>query len=268
MDENEIELIDYLRVMWSGKWIILACLATALVITAAVVWTRPDEYTSTSSYALHESLSTLVLTQSISPVLTNGSPTTQETQDLRDAVAAVDPTSLGKNLIVKTSVDQGQVSVTLTGTVSAVQIREALTRLTPLVQAEAGGIIEKQVSAVTADLTLRLDQATQQRDLLRQQMAAISSPDDPLLAALANKVADLELGIAQLQTALSMLKKTPASELFTLETIGRPVVSRSGPHRKMSLAVAGVLGLFIGILFAFFIHYLRTAGKRERPETR
>ena len=49
MDEYEVELIDYLRVIWKGKWIILASLVIALVVTASIMWTRPNEYAGTVS---------------------------------------------------------------------------------------------------------------------------------------------------------------------------------------------------------------------------
>lgn len=268
MEENEVELIDYLRVMWWGKWIILGCLAAALVITAALMWTRPNEYTGRVSYRLSESLSTLVSGECGTPiVLDNTSATSQESQDLSDALAGVDVASLGKGLAMSTSVGQDRVVVSLVGTLPRSRVTDALSSLTGLVRSGVSEIIQSHVAAAQAQLTLRLDQATKQRDLLRGQMAAISSPDDPLLAALADKVADLELAIAREQTALSMLESTEANNLFTLETVGRPTVSLTGPHRKMSLAVAGVLGLFIGILLAFFVHYVRTAAKREDKGT-
>jgi len=38
MEEYEVELVDYLRVVWKGKWIILTCLVVAASV--AVMWTR------------------------------------------------------------------------------------------------------------------------------------------------------------------------------------------------------------------------------------
>ncbi|MFQ6033550.1 MAG: hypothetical protein ACE5KR_01680 [Candidatus Bipolaricaulia bacterium] len=39
-----------------------------------------------------------------------------------------------------------------------------------------------------------------------------------------------------------------------------------GPNRKMNVAVAGVLGLFVGILLAFFVHYMEGGGEVEEKE--
>ena len=40
MEEYEVELVDYLRVVWKGKWIILTCLVVAVAASVAVMWTR------------------------------------------------------------------------------------------------------------------------------------------------------------------------------------------------------------------------------------
>ena len=34
MEEHEVELIDYLRVMWKGKWVILVCFVVAVGVAA------------------------------------------------------------------------------------------------------------------------------------------------------------------------------------------------------------------------------------------
>lgn len=50
MEEYDVELIDYLRVIWRGKWIILTCLVVAASV--AVMWARPARYAVTVSYRL------------------------------------------------------------------------------------------------------------------------------------------------------------------------------------------------------------------------
>jgi len=37
MDEYEVDLMDYLQVMWKGKWIIIACFILAVAISAAIM---------------------------------------------------------------------------------------------------------------------------------------------------------------------------------------------------------------------------------------
>ena len=39
-----------------------------------------------------------------------------------------------------------------------------------------------------------------------------------------------------------------------------------GPPRQLNLAVAGVLGLFVGVLLAFFVNYLQSEPPRSEPQ--
>ena len=81
--------------------------------------------------------------------------------------------------------------------------------------------------------------------------------------------AEAELvSLAEDTQELQELLSDPPSPIVTLRgPQGReaPV----GPPRRTNLAVAGVLGLFIGVLLAFFWHYLRSGCIEElKPEDR
>jgi len=66
---------------------------------------------------------------------------------------------------------------------------------------------------------------------------------------------------SRLQEAKIALAETAAA----IRIIESPVMPTSpiGPNKKMNVAVAGVLGLFVGVLLAFFVHWLFYAEKRE-----
>ncbi len=44
MEEYEVDLRDYLRVIWEGKWVIAGVFVVAVVLTALVSFRLPDEY--------------------------------------------------------------------------------------------------------------------------------------------------------------------------------------------------------------------------------
>ncbi|MCL6643021.1 MAG: hypothetical protein K6T71_06860, partial [Candidatus Bipolaricaulota bacterium] len=44
MEEYEIDLRDYLRVIWERKWLIMGVFVVAVVLTALVSFRLPDEY--------------------------------------------------------------------------------------------------------------------------------------------------------------------------------------------------------------------------------
>jgi uncharacterized membrane protein YheB (UPF0754 family) len=124
----------------------------------------------------------------------------------------------------------------------------------------------KQIEQESLDTKLSIDQLTAQRDALKADIEAIDSPEpeNPLLNYLTQNVSQLEARLVEEQVKLETLDSIAPGTLFTVEELGDPVVSLIGPNRKMSVAVAGVLGLFVGVLLAFFIHYVKGARKQKQ----
>lgn len=44
MEEYEVSLIDYLRILWKQKWVVLATFLTAIAIALGVSYTQPKQY--------------------------------------------------------------------------------------------------------------------------------------------------------------------------------------------------------------------------------
>jgi len=276
MDDYEVDLIDYLRVMWKAKWIILTCLVVALAVSGAIMWTRPNEYSGTVSYRLYQSLFVLGITSVDDQELLN---TALDYQDFYGR----------KGLTLEADLRSGRVESTISGAVSPNDLAQAFDQLASSVTADINAYVEMLIAQATFDTSMQIDQLTRQRDALQTQITALisSAQDDPLLNYLTQKTADLNSAFQyalELQTKLNYLTRKTAdleeqlvkeqvraeglenadpAELFTIQPLGEPIVSIVGPNRKMSLAVAGVLGLFVGVLLAFFVHYLISAREKE-----
>lgn len=248
MDEYEVELIDYLRVIWKGKWIILASLVIALVVTASIMWTRPNEYAGTVNYRLYESLSGLLA---------------PDIQKLQHAIEAIDTSSLEEGITLKMKSSEDLVQVTLSGAVPTGSLLEGLDWLTSQVHNQLTTQLGEEKSRAYTESELKIEQMERQITLLEDRMTAIISPDDLRLPYLAEKIIDLEALLVEEQVKLETLQKIDDDDLFTLETVGQSSIAKIGPNREMSLAVAGVLGLFCGVLLAFFIHYLMGAREKD-----
>ena len=248
MEEYEVELIDYLRVIWKGKWIILACLVAALAVTAALMWTRPNEYQGTITYRLYQSLQVFGITS-----LGN--------QELLSTVMDFPD----EDFTLKAETREDRVHVTLSRATTPEALTNSFDRLTAWVKERLRLYVEREVAQVTFNTSINIEQLTQQRDSLREQITELDSPDpgDPLFTYLAQKVVDLEALLVAEQVKIETLQETKATDLFTLETVGQSTITKTGPNRKMSLAIAGVLGLFLGVLLAFFIHYLIGVKEKE-----
>ena len=98
--------------------------------------------------------------------------------------------------------------------------------------------------------------------MLKERMTAALATNDPISDYLAAKVADLEGMIVQNQALAETLRAIDPATLLQL-TSSQQGSSLVGPNRKMSVAVAGVLGLFLGVLLAFFIHYVINARDKD-----
>ncbi len=270
MEEYEVELIDYLRVMWKGKWIIVACLIVAVAVSAAIMWTRPDEYSLTLRYQYDEQLSDLV-TSSPSPIqvatsAAAGQSATQEANTLFHIITAATLPEGAPHVTSKVTTEDDLVRVVFSGTASPDALLQLATDFTSVVQAQLVDNMRTQMNTTTTATNLRVTQLTKERNMLAQQMTAAMASNDPLTAYLAQNIADLDGKIVQNQALVETLAVTDPTDLFTVQASqGKPVLT--GPNRRMSLAVAGVLGLFVGILLAFFVHYLVQASKSEGKQT-
>lgn len=72
-----------------------------------------------------------------------------------------------------------------------------------------------------------------------------------------------------LAAKLQEAKIARAETAEPIQTIENPVVPSSpiGPNKKMNVAVAGVLGLFAGVLLAFFAHFLQSGNGSQDERT-
>jgi len=252
MDDYEVDLIDYLRVMWRGKWIILACLVVALAVSAAIMWTRPNEYTGTITYRVSQFSQAFGLSA-------------LSDQQIINAITESRPSSLDAQLSLQTKVNDERIKVTLVGSASPSTLSDSLALVTPFVEDQLDLLETDVVSQAMGNMQIAISQLDRQKELLIQRMNDISpyNPDDPLFAALAQKVANLEAALAQEQSQLEMLRDASINGLLVIKTVGTSSIAKIGPNSKMSVAVAGVLGLFVGVLLAFFVHYLASARERE-----
>ena len=116
-----------------------------------------------------------------------------------------------------------------------------------------------------AEMRFQEGNRTAQLAILQQRSAEErTTRDAPASEALADQIAALEARLAQTQVRLSTLESSDASSLFTLRPIGELAITASEPKRTTTIAVAGFLGLMVGVLFVFFIYYLLEVRARER----
>jgi uncharacterized protein involved in exopolysaccharide biosynthesis len=114
-----------------------------------------------------------------------------------------------------------------------------------------------------ASLTVQIDQLQKSLAEVRQNLA---QREEELLEwqfkknQLEQAVSVASSTCQQLMSALQMLAAVETKPVIVVETPIKPE-EPVGPSKKLNVAVAGVLGLFLGVLLAFVVHYFQESSK-------
>ena len=186
-----------------------------------------------------------------------------------------------------------RLEAALSGLVAALQargearVREAVTVATAALEARERALVGLQ-AALEGELARVKTAAQAQREEIRSRIAEPGDAAPEELAILYSRLQAVELQLDELERLgvyalpggadallhleeerlaleaererLQALISTPPA---LLEPVRGPDASSSpvAPNRKTNLAVSGVLGLLVGILLAFFWHWLREPGE-------
>lgn len=324
MEEYEVDLRDYLRVLWRGKWIVLLCTLVALGAAAVVSFRAPDVYRAEATLALETppgmpatySLPSLdlLLERVKDPSLLDRAVEQAGAGSFSGAWLAghLQAKKQGKflGLVLEASFSPDILRSLLAGVVAA---------LDEEVRADVGQAVEERLSSLSAqreelqrqhaqweqELSEVRARAEAQRDVLLEAIAEIKRDPELLSLALGDtvtvqgylvqerldllytrlqavelaldemdrlgvralpgigaKLSTLEEKLASLEVEEATLQELLSDPPSPLLVVRGPSASSSpvAPNRKMNLAVAGVLGLFFGVLLAFFWHWLREEG--------
>jgi hypothetical protein len=129
---------------------------------------------------------------------------------------------------------------------------------------EAGLVaeVEQLLAQERARAEMELGQVTGQVAMLRAQMAGEAR--EALLKAYGEQVAALEACVARVSVRRDGLRTLASSELVSLREIHRAPVVEVVRNTRTILAAAGFLGLFFGVLVAFFTHYVISAARKDK----
>jgi len=352
MEEYEVDLRDYLRVIWEHKWVVLGVFIAAIIAVAVFSFTLPDEYEASAllQWSPNPPLQSQWLLSSIQqltqPVM-NIPPADLQGISAEEAVefikALIDvrghpdlkfEVKLLGNFRENSISSGGFISLKFKGPLPPQRLKELLTRQVDSLQAFLSQQIREDLQQRTIALdkqrkffeeqrsqlleglqtwvTERLKSLSQRRQLLLKQLENLLNPEGKgeapqgLIAehyyailisqlqaienelihlqgqqespwgliqtnsGLGNRLAEIDRSLEQ----LNLLKReyqrlldahwTPVRLVKEPEASLRPI----GPPRKLNITIAGLLGLFLGIMLAFFIHYLQGEPPNKAVESR
>ena len=315
MDEYEVDLRDYLIVIWQQKWVIIGVVLLAIAAAGIYSFTQPDEYRAEAMISYQSSPPAEV---PIDLPETNGliSMVESTTGVRANPLSGTDLVRLGTEgtAALPALEDRLQSAVESTRSLLQDQLDDQITQRFGALDDEIQ-FLQDQRSALLERLedraTRRLEALGQQRDqvvahldqlmnggaeanadgpsrqasllaltsqlqILQQEMARLetsreASESDPSMgSAYAERLVAITSDIQERELTRRRYERlqsagwTPLSMVQAPQGLETPV----GPNRMLNVAIAGVLGAFIGLLLAFFVHYLRSgpaAAREQRP---
>jgi LPS O-antigen subunit length determinant protein (WzzB/FepE family) len=339
MEEYEVDLRDYLRVMWERKWLIVGVFTAALVAAAAYSYTLPDEYEANALLQWESRIPFQSSRLPDGPPQDNALepsallPSSKEVAELIETMTAYNDPS-GLKFEAETLGNSDFISAALKGPLPPQQLEESLAQHIASVQALLNKRVREDIQQQIAILegrqeffaqqrarlleeiqrwiSLRQEGLRQQRQKLLEQLQKLPNPEEKgpdsltqsyiILQAyttLTNQIIAVERELRRLEEEQKVSSPRPGSgfdaqldevdrtlrqlELAKFEyeralemnwtplrVIREPQGSLEpiGPPRQLNVAIAGVLGLFVGVLLAFFAHYLQGSESiRLEPQT-
>jgi len=316
MDEYEVDLRDYIRVLWWGKWIILGVVVVAVGLAAVVTVRSPDVYRAEVVLAVERPMG---VPNAYTPPTTGLLVERVQDRELLERAAAEGVVSASVVLGSGTGSEQDSFArITIQGSLPPHDLAGAAGRVVAALQEEAAaGLAESimlrlselqserealllKVKGWETELARSRAWAEARRDQLRSRLAELQGNPEVLGLSVGDGATirgylvqkELDLLYARLQAAeqaldemdrlgsayvmglqeqvalqgqLTTLDQEEAALRDLLAMLPQPVVVVRGPTvsgpfgtgLKMNVAVAGVLGLFVGVLLVFFVHWLR-----------
>jgi len=313
MEEYEVDLRDYFRVMWERKWVIAGVFLVAVLAASLYSYRLPDEY---------EASALLRWESGVDVGRKINLPSIESVIELLEAGTMPSDTELRAGLLGNVRRGTDFIEVRLRGPLPPEDLEKLLldrienvrTLLWRELQAdleEGLAAISRQIESllqrreallqeVRAWMGQRLEDLRRQEEELRLQLqrAVEGSKDeqvqgmlpasgvltqlqvliqerlrlqgewespyprpgsgfDTQLDQLEGRLGQLREAEAVYRSATTWLRQGPWDPLRIVQA-PQATTYPVGPPRQLNIAIAGILGLFVGILLAFFVHYLQS----------
>jgi len=259
VEEHEVELIDYLRTLWWGKWIILGCLVVAVGLSALFAGLQP---TPTTTYS---GSTEIMLREYVTAAFAGGQgAAVAMTSAVGFTLPAVEYAVPG----IAASLADNRITLSRSDAESAAAVREALAQAETVLKQQLPLALAKEFEHLAKVTRFEQGDLVAQLEILLQRLSEEQASDAALVSqALAGHIVGLEAQLAQRQAYLDALEAVEPGNLFVLSSIGEPtltITASEARNRKTTIAIAGFLGLMLGVLLTFFVHYLVQVRERER----
>lgn len=264
--DREITLRDYGRVLWSGRWIILASTVVAGIVALLLTFATTTTYTATSEVFLGQA--TTISGVPVSTPLTNPATAPQALQSdaivadvaetvgvapsrVRDGATLTAPRAPGgaagnqPTLVTITFVDDDETIAREGANAYATEVLERA--LEPFDQTL--GAFETRLRRARQDVVRLQAQVEQARNQLRS-----ASPDQqPILQSILFSAQE-QLSVAQAEIGtqeLNIAKARQIEEPAVVSLSENPTSSGSAPRRARTTILGAIIGFLVGMVIVF-----------------
>lgn len=212
MEEYEVDLRDYLRVIWEGKWVIAGVFVVAVVLAALVSFRLPDEYEARALLKLRPlpTLDGLALKlpslQSVAAIVQSDELLLQAAGELQPRYPEFQKATpmqvhqwLKRNLKASVIKDTDLLEVRLPGDLEPEKLREALSVIISVAQI-------KLRSDLQASIDFELTRLSTIENAVQEQLDAVNAQ---LQSEIARRKEILEAQRAELLARMDEIRKNP-----------------------------------------------------------
>jgi len=212
VEEYEVDLRDYLRVIWEGKWVIAGVFVVAVVLAALVSFRLPDEYEARTLLKLRPlpTVDGLALKlpslQSVAAIVQSDELLFQVAQEFQARYPEFQKETpmqvhqwLKRNLKASVIKDTDLLEVRLPGDLEPEKLREALSVIISLAES-------KLRSDLQANIDLELARLSTTKKAVQEQLDAMNAQ---LQSEIARRKEILEAQRAELLARMDEIRKNP-----------------------------------------------------------
>lgn len=277
---EEVELIDYLRVIWQRRKFILLGTLIPVIIVGVVSAAMTPLYEATTQIRIGRVWDKEIENPYfVSELITSDAFLNKVVQKLNPSVT---PYELKQNKMIDVQVVEGgtsgpRVPILLSIKTRAHEPKDAVDFgnmiADLLVEQQYRRFDERlqQYLSYEKDLEGQVDRMEEQINVLEKLLQKQSLSPTVNAPAVILLQAQLEQKNVQLLSFKKELKETKVNNLSSIVTestkiISPPVLPKNhiNPRGKFNMAVAGALALFLSIMLAFFLEYLKQVNQKKQ----
>ncbi len=286
--EEEIDLRDYLNVIWKSKSLILSITLASLILSASFTFiVQQKEYQTDSLIYVKNLPADLSNAERYSsPMVIASTITSNELLSKtaeRSGLDEIEPFKssrmpkesavdwLNNNIRVSTKdtlkgkLNDKQIEVTLTGTLEPEMLQKVLqTHIDVIREANKKMLTQDAQSDIDKIDVLSASLVEQRTSALKaiERIPEVNSSDRTtmleLFITLNSRLTSIEDRLNAMQISKKNLEFLKSQDFSWIEIMSSPYKPENpvGPRRMLNVGIAGVLGLFVGVMAAFFKNYM------------